>query len=84
LTVFKAILYERQVIFASQSKTVIGFAMEAFTSLLFPFKWENVIIPIVPQTMKEYLTAPVPYLAGINTSQLIDISVESEVKMHFI
>ena len=39
LTVFKAILYERQVIFISQSKNVLGLAMEAFTSLLFPFKW---------------------------------------------
>lgn len=52
LTVFKAMLYERQVIFVSQSKTVLGFAMEAFTSFLFPFKWENVIIPIVPLTLK--------------------------------
>lgn len=77
LTVFKAILYERQVIFISQSKTVLGLVMEAFTSLLFPFKWENVIIPIVPLTLKEYLTAPVPFLAGVTTLQLTDVSIES-------
>ena len=39
LTVFKAILYERQVIFISQSKNVLGLAIEAFTALLYPFKW---------------------------------------------
>lgn len=75
LTVFKAILYERQVIFISQSKTVLGLAMEAFTAFLYPFKWENVIIPIVPLIMKEYLTAPIPFLAGVTTAQLIDLSI---------
>jgi hypothetical protein len=29
--------------------------------------------------MKEYLTAPIPFLAGVTTAQIIDLSIESEV-----
>lgn len=39
LNIFKAMLYERKIIFVSQSKTIIGYAMEAFMSLIYPFKW---------------------------------------------
>ena len=39
LTVFRAMLYERQVVFISQSKMVLGLVMEAFMSFMFPFRW---------------------------------------------
>lgn len=39
VSVFEAILLEKQVIFVSQSKTILGYAIEAFLSFVFPFKW---------------------------------------------
>ena len=75
---FEAILLEKKVIFVSQSKTVLGYAVETFLAFLFPFKWEHVLIPILPSTLKEYITAPVPLIVGI-TPQMLDRTIESDV-----
>jgi hypothetical protein len=39
ISVFESLLLERKVIFVSQSKTILGYATEAFLGLLYPFKW---------------------------------------------
>jgi hypothetical protein len=49
-------------------------------SFVFPFRWEHVLIPILPITLKDYLAAPVPLIVGINPSML-DNSIESEVSI---
>jgi len=36
-----------------------------YCSLLNPFKWENIVVPIVPDICLELLEAPVPCLMGI-------------------
>jgi hypothetical protein len=79
ISVFESLLLERKVIFVSQSKTILGYATEAFLGLLYPFKWEQVLIPILPENLKLYLTAPVPLVAGISPV-LVDSSIESDVK----
>ena len=75
---FEALLLEKTVIFVSQSRTVLGYAAEAFTSLLFPFQWEQILIPILPPSLKDYLNSPVPLIAGISPL-MIESSIESEV-----
>lgn len=69
-------MLEKKILFVSQSKTVLGYASEAFTALLFPFHWEQVLIPILSYTLKDYLNAPVPLIAGISPA-LVDSSIES-------
>ena len=61
-------MLEKKVIFVSQSKTMLGHAVEAFLSFVYPFRWEHVLIPILPNTLKEYLAAPVPLIVGIAPS----------------
>lgn len=39
ISVFECLLLERKVFFVSQSKTILGYACEAFLGLLFPFRW---------------------------------------------
>lgn len=78
INIFEAILLEKKVIFVSQSKTVLGYAVEAFLAFIFPFRWEHVIIPILPSTLKEYINAPVPLIVGISPSML-DRNIESDV-----
>lgn len=78
ISVFEAILLEKKIIFVSQSKTVLGYAVEAFQGFIFPFRWEQIIIPILPSTLKDYLTAPVPIIIGISPNML-DRSIESDV-----
>lgn len=37
---------------------------EGVTSLLFPFSWPHVYVPILPASLHHFLDAPVPYLMG--------------------
>ncbi len=57
---------------------MLGYAVEAFLSFIFPFRWEHVIIPILPSTLKDYLSAPVPIIVGIGPG-ILDRNVESDV-----
>ena len=42
---------------------------ESLVSLLFPFKWKHVYVPIVPASMQHFLDAPVPYIMGLYYSK---------------
>lgn len=79
ISIFEAILLEKKIIFVSQSKTILGFAIEGFLSFVFPFRWEHVLIPILPSTLKEYMAAPVPLIVGINPA-MMDHTIESDVE----
>ena len=35
------------------------------TSLLFPFSWPHVFVPILPTSQRGFLDAPVPYIMGL-------------------
>lgn len=37
----------------------------AICTLLFPFKWQNILIPLIPSIYQEILDAPVPFIAGL-------------------
>lgn len=78
ISIFEAVLLEKNIIFVSQSRTILGFAIEAFLSFVFPFRWEHVLIPILPAPLKEYLSAPVPIIVGI-TPSMVDNTIESDV-----
>lgn len=43
---------------------------ECITSLLFPFTWPHVYVPILPISLQNFLDAPVPFLMGKNSTIL--------------
>ncbi|KAG7246171.1 hypothetical protein CRUP_007938, partial [Coryphaenoides rupestris] len=42
---------------------------ESITTLLFPFQWQHVYVPILPPSLLHFLDAPVPYLMGLQSHQ---------------
>ena len=38
---------------------------EGITSLIFPFTWQHVYVPILPASMLHFLDAPVPFIMGL-------------------
>jgi len=38
---------------------------EGITSLMFPFTWQHVYVPILPASMLHFLDAPVPFIMGL-------------------
>ena len=43
-------------------------AAEGVTSLIFPFAWQHVYVPILPASLLHFLDAPVPFIMGLHHS----------------
>ena len=48
----------------------------ALLSLLFPFTWCGIYIPVLPQTLLDVIEAPVPFLVGVDGSYLRTVSAQ--------
>ena len=60
-----AILQEKSVVFISSNLALLSSCVLCAHALLRPFKWPNLMIPIVPNSLRDLLDAPIPFLAGI-------------------
>lgn len=49
---------------------MLSLACESFRYLLFPFYWQFVFIPVLPERLLTCLQAPVPYMIGFQGSML--------------
>ncbi|KAF3688946.1 DENN domain-containing protein 5B Rab6IP1-like protein [Channa argus] len=58
-------LLETQVLLYSQDYQRLMTVAEGITTLLFPFQWQHIYLPIVSAPLHHLLDAPVPYLLGI-------------------
>lgn len=57
-------LYEEKLLFYSKYSSTIEFCCEALISLLYPFYWQHVYIPIVPLATLDYIDMPLPSMLG--------------------
>lgn len=64
IEIFAAMLAERRIIFTSQRLDWLSSCVQAANAFLYPMVWQHIFIPILPLTIKDYLTAPMPYLIG--------------------
>ncbi|KAI8047466.1 hypothetical protein BDF21DRAFT_441699 [Thamnidium elegans] len=58
------LLAEGKVVFLSKYTGMLSLACESFRYLLFPFYWQFVFIPVLPERLLTCLQAPVPYIIG--------------------
>lgn len=66
--IWSALLLEKSVVFISSNLTLLSSVMLGFKSLLAPFSWCHVMIPILPAALVDILDAPVPFMVGITRS----------------
>lgn len=53
---------------------------ECVTTLLFPFSWQHVYVPILPASLHHFLDAPVPFIMGIHAQNDMGLQkIASEV-----
>lgn len=76
LVVMGCLLQETRVALVSKHYALLGPVAEALLSLLFPFHWQGMYLPIMPYNMLEILDAPVPYLVGLHSRYLTEVPVE--------
>lgn len=70
LLVFACMLQEARVALVSKYYGILGPVAEALTSLLFPFHWEGMYLPVLPYHMLDILDAPVPFVVGLHSRYL--------------
>ena len=64
LQVFSAVSVEKRVLFVSRVMHRLTLSAESALSLLFPFFWRNIYIPLLPQQLLEFTCAPMPFIMG--------------------
>ncbi|XP_076023478.1 DENN domain-containing protein 5B-like isoform X2 [Genypterus blacodes] len=72
--VFTCIMLEMQILLYSQDYQRLMVVAEGITTLLFPFQWQHVYVPILPASLLHFLDAPVPYLMGLQSKDGTDRS----------
>ncbi|ELR16156.1 DENN (AEX-3) domain containing protein [Acanthamoeba castellanii str. Neff] len=70
LLLFTALLSERRIIFHSHSIQKLSHATHAASSLLYPFSWQHIFVPVLPRGLINYCEAPMPFIVGLLSSQL--------------
>lgn len=74
IQVFTCTLLEMQILLYSQDYQRLMTVAEGITTLLFPFQWQHVYVPILPASLLHFLDAPVPYLMGLQSKEGTDRS----------
>lgn len=72
--VFTCTLLEMQILLYSRDYQRLMTVAEGITTLLFPFQWQHVYVPILPASLLHFLDAPVPYLMGLQSKEGADRS----------
>jgi len=65
ITIFASLLHERRIIMTSSRLSRLTACVQAANALLYPMSWQHIYIPLLPKHMKDYLTAPMPFLIGV-------------------
>ena len=66
ITAWKCLLLEKKLFILSSSKSTLFQVANGLINLLFPFIWNHIFIPILPEKMKLFMESPVPSLIGIS------------------
>ena len=65
ITVVTALILDQKVIVLSEDISKISLVCECLCSLLFPLRWQNPYIPLLPRSMQDMVYAPMGYLMGM-------------------
>ncbi|CAF3583700.1 unnamed protein product [Adineta steineri] len=67
LTLFLHALLESKLLIHSLRSSVLTGVVEAVNSMLFPFQWQCSYIPLCPLALSDVLSAPIPFIIGIDS-----------------
>ena len=73
LVLFRNILLEKSIVFVSAEVQKLAYCTYALITLIFPFHWNMVYVPILPINLLDYLYSPVTFIFGVLSSQIEEI-----------
>ncbi|XP_060519559.1 DENN domain-containing protein 1A-like isoform X2 [Cylas formicarius] len=65
MTVFASMLYERRIIFTSKQLKRLSACVQSANDIIYPMIWQHIFIPVLPESLIDYLLAPMPFLIGV-------------------
>ncbi len=70
---FAHLLHERRVIFCAASLQVLSTGVQSTLALLYPFVWQHVLVPVLPEALLNFCCAPMPFVTGVLSQQLAEL-----------
>eukprot|EP01127_Copromyxa_protea_P010583 TRINITY_DN2581_c0_g1_i1.p1 TRINITY_DN2581_c0_g1~~TRINITY_DN2581_c0_g1_i1.p1 ORF type:complete len:1695 (-),score=294.12 TRINITY_DN2581_c0_g1_i1:195-4715(-) len=79
--IIECMVGECKIVFLSSKARLLATVTQTFLTLMWPFNWEHVFIPLLPQSMAEFLLAPFPFITGViwNTETVHCLNREADV-----
>ena len=68
IRILRLLLFEKKIIFIDDDYSRLSNVMNSFLSLIYPFQWVNIYIPIMTISMIKFLETFLPFLIGIHSS----------------
>lgn len=65
ITIFANMLNERRILITSKNLCRLSSCVQAANSLIYPMHWQHIFIPVLPNHLLDYLSAPMPFLIGV-------------------
>ena len=73
LILFRNILLEKSTVFVSSDEQKLIYCTYGMLSLIFPFHWNMVYVPILPISLLDYLYSPVTFVFGVHSKYISEI-----------
>ncbi|KAL8464123.1 hypothetical protein ACS0TY_033883 [Phlomoides rotata] len=67
LTLFAGALLEKQIIVICSNLGILSALVLSIIPLIRPYRWQSLLMPVLPNDMMEFLDAPVPYIVGVKS-----------------
>ncbi|XP_015389639.1 uncharacterized protein LOC102613027 isoform X1 [Citrus sinensis] len=65
LTMFAAALLEKQIVVVCSNLGILSASVLSIIPLIRPYRWQSLLMPVLPDDMLDFLDAPVPYIVGV-------------------
>ena len=68
IRIIRLLLFEKKIVFIDSDYSRLANIINSFLTLIYPFQWVHICIPIMSIQILKYLETFVPYLAGVHSS----------------
>ncbi|KAL5768537.1 hypothetical protein ACOSP7_015082 [Xanthoceras sorbifolium] len=65
LTMFAGALLEKQIVVVCSNLGILSASVLSIVPLIRPYRWQSLLMPVLPNDMLDFLDAPVPYIVGV-------------------
>jgi hypothetical protein len=82
---FTAVMRESHIVLTSHNIALLTACVTAVSAMSYPFAWQHVFIPVLPKSLLDYCTAPMPFLVGClseDAARLNKMPVEPDILVY--